>query len=125
MKRVWIPKPGSAEKRPLGIPTVRDRMVQTSMRLVIEPIFEREFSEAQLRVPPRRGCKDALCASRRPLRAGYRWIVDADLKGYFDTIPHSRLSARLGETDQRQPRAETDRRLVKEGILDGAPGMDA
>lgn len=60
VKRVWIPKPGSMEKRPLGIPTVRDRVVQTALKMVIEPIFEREFAEHSYGFRPGRGCKDAL-----------------------------------------------------------------
>jgi RNA-directed DNA polymerase len=91
IKRVYIPKPGSKEKRPLGIPTVRDRVVQTALRSVIEPIFERDFAEHSYGFRPGRGCKDALREVVKLLKAGYVHVVDADLKSYFDTIPHQRL----------------------------------
>lgn len=91
VKRTWIPKPGSKEKRPLGIPTVRDRVAQSALRNVLEPIFEIEFAEHSYGFRPGRGCKDALRRVQDLLDRGYRHVVDADLKGYFDTIPHDRL----------------------------------
>ena len=97
VKRVWIPKPGTKEKRPLGIPTVRDRIVQTALRLVIEPIFEHRFAEHSYGFRPGRGCKDALRRVQTLLDEGYTWIVDADLKAYFDTIPKDRLMSRVQE----------------------------
>jgi RNA-directed DNA polymerase len=97
VKRVWIPKPGTTEKRPLGIPVVRDRVVQTALRMVIEPIFEHHFAEHSYGFRPGRGCKDALRRVATLLDEGYTWIVDADLKGYFDTIPKDRLMSRVEE----------------------------
>jgi RNA-directed DNA polymerase len=97
IRRVYIPKPGSTEKRPLGIPTVRDRVVQTALRQVIEPIFEREFAEHSYGFRPGRGCKDALRRVDALLRAGYEHVVDVDLKSYFDTIPHAKLLERVSE----------------------------
>jgi len=91
IKRVWIPKPGSAEKRPLGIPTVRDRVVQAALRNVIEPIFERDFAPQSYGFRPGRGCKDALRRVDELLSAGHAFVVDADLKSYFDTIPHTSM----------------------------------
>jgi RNA-directed DNA polymerase len=91
IRRTYIPKPGSTEKRPLGIPTVRDRVVQTAIRAVIEPIFERDFAEHSYGFRPGRGCKDALRRVAGLLKDEYIWVVDADLKSYFDTIPHERL----------------------------------
>jgi RNA-directed DNA polymerase len=91
IKRVYIPKPGSSEKRPLGIPTVEDRVVQTAMKDVMEPIFEKDFAERSYGFRPGRGCKDALREVDRLLKAGYIWVVDADLKSYFDSIPHDKL----------------------------------
>lgn len=85
IRRVHIPKPGSNETRPLGIPTVRDRMIQTAVVNVIEPIFERDFAEHSYGFRPGRGCKDALRRVDELLKAGYAHVVDADLKGYFDT----------------------------------------
>jgi len=83
VRRVWIPKPGGKEKRPLGIPTVRDRVVQAALLTVLEPIFERDFAAHSYGFRPNRGCKDALRRVDSLLKAGYRWVVDADLKSYF------------------------------------------
>ena len=91
IRRVWIPKPGNKEKRPLGIPTVRDRVTQAALRQVLEPIFERDFAEHSYGFRPNRGCKDALRRVDALMKKGYTWIVDADLKGYFDAIPHPQL----------------------------------
>ncbi len=91
VKRVWIDKPGGKQKRPLGIPTVGDRVVQAALRHVIEPIFERDFAEHSYGFRPQRGCKDALRRVDQLLEEGYSWVVDADLKSYFDTIPRERL----------------------------------
>jgi len=91
IKRVWIPKPGSAEKRPLGIPTVRDRVVQTALKMVIEPIFEREFAEQSYGFRPGRSCHDALRGVDELLKSGHRHVVDIDIKGYFDSIPQRKL----------------------------------
>ncbi len=95
IRRVWIPKPGSTEKRPLGIPTVRDRVVQAALRAVLEPIFERDFAAQSYGFRPNRGCKEALRRVDALLREGYSWVVDADLKSYFDTIPHQPLLERV------------------------------
>lgn len=97
IRRVWIPKPGSKEKRPLGVPTVRDRVVQTALVQVLEPIFERDFAEHSYGFRPKRGCKDALRRVDLLLQQGYAWVVDADLKSYFDTIPHGKLMERVAE----------------------------
>lgn len=91
VRRVWIPKAGSKELRPLGIPTVRDRVVQGALRAVMEPIFERDFAERSYGFRPGRSCKDALRRVDELLDAGKTWVVDADIKGYFDSIPHKRL----------------------------------
>jgi RNA-directed DNA polymerase len=95
IRRHWIPKPGTRERRPLGIPTVRDRVVQTAVRLVIEPIFEVAFADHSYGFRPRRGAKDALRRVATLLRAGYVHVVDADLQTYFDSIPHAPLRARV------------------------------
>ena len=95
IRRVHIPKPGTSETRPLGIPTVRDRVVQAALRHVLEPILERQFAEHSYGFRPDRGCKDALRRVDRLVKSGFKYTVDVDLKSYFDTIPHDRLIGEL------------------------------
>lgn len=97
IRRAYIEKLGSKEKRPLGIPCVRDRVVQGALRIVIEPIFENVFVPHSYGFRPGRGSKDALREVQRLLKAGYVHVVDADLKAYFDTIPHGPLLADTGQ----------------------------
>ena len=85
-----IPKPGGGE-RPLGIPTIRDRVVQTAAKLVLEPIFEADFEDGAYGYRPRRSGTDAIKEVHRLVCRGYTDVVDADLSKYFDTIPHSDL----------------------------------
>jgi len=91
VKRVWIDKLGSSEKRPLGIPTVRDRVVQTALAYVLEPIFERDFAEHSYGFRPGRSAQQAIARVETLLAQGQVWVVDADLKGYFDSIPQDKL----------------------------------
>jgi RNA-directed DNA polymerase len=119
IRRVHIPKPGTDETRPLGIPTVRDRMVQAAVLNVIEPIFERDFAEHSYGFRPGRGCKDALRRVDHLLKAGYVYVVDADLKGYFDSIPHDRLMARVKEKVADGPVLSLIESFLKADILDG------
>jgi len=97
VRRHWIAKPGSNEQRPLGIPTVRSRVVETALRNVLEPIFERDFAAHSYGFRPRRGCKDALRRVDHLVKAGNTWVVDADLQSYFDTIPKQKLLRRVAE----------------------------
>jgi RNA-directed DNA polymerase len=91
VRRTYIPKPGSAERRPLGIPTIIDRIVQTALRNVIEPIFEHEFDPCSFGFRPNLGCQNALGEIERLLAAGFMHVVDVDLRKYFDTIPKQEL----------------------------------
>jgi RNA-directed DNA polymerase len=95
IRRVHIPKPGTSETRPLGIPTVRDRTVQAALRHVLEPILERQFAEHSYGFRPGRSGKDALRRVDQLIKSGYRYTVDVDLKSYFDTIPHDLLIREL------------------------------
>ena len=120
IRRVHIPKPGTNETRPLGIPTVRDRVVQAAIVNVIEPIFERDFAEHSYGFRPERGCKDALRRVDGLLKEGYHFVVDADLKGYFDSIPHGRLMDRLREKIADGPVLRLIEAFLKADILDDA-----
>ena len=90
VKRVWIEKPGGGE-RPLGIPSIRDRVVQTAAKVVLEPIFEADLEPDAYGYRPRRCAKDAVQKVHKLICAGYVDVVDADLSKYFDTIPHCEL----------------------------------
>lgn len=120
IRRVHIPKPGSTETRPLGIPTVRDRVVQAAIVNVIEPIFEQDFAEHSYGFRPGRGCKDALRRVDKLLKAGYVHVVDADLKGYFDSIPQDRLMERLREKIADGPVLRLIELFLQASILDEA-----
>lgn len=119
IRRHYIPKPGSQEMRPLGIPTVRDRTVQTALRMALGPIFERDFAEHSYGFRPGRGCKGALGRVDELLKAGYTSVVDADLKSYFDTIPHDRLMARVGQVVSDGRVLDLIGAFLKQGVLDG------
>ena len=118
IRRKWIPKPGSTEERPLGIPVVRDRVAQTALRNVAEPIFERDFAQHSYGFRPGRGCKDALRRVEALLKQGHVHIVDADLKSYFDTIPHEALLERIKEKISDGRVLKLIEAYLKQGILE-------
>jgi RNA-directed DNA polymerase len=118
VRREWIPKPGSREKRPLGIPTVRDRVAEKALQATIEPIYERDFAEQSYGFRPGRGCKDALRRVDHLLKAGQTWVVDADLKSYFDTIPHEQLMRLIEEKVADGRVLELIRKYLKQGVLE-------
>lgn len=119
VRRTYIDKPGLTEKRPLGIPTVRDRVVQAAVVNVIEPIFERDFAAHSYGFRPGRGCKDALRRVAELLKEGRVYVVDADLKSYFDTIPHDRLMARLEEKIADGRVLKVIQSFLEANIMDG------
>ena len=125
VKRVMIPKLGSSEKRPLGIPTVRDRVVQTATRMAIEPIFEREFAEHSYGFRPGRGCKDALRRVDELLQSGLVHVVDVDIKGYFDSIPHERLMELVRERIADRRVLDLIESFLKQGIMNSMGEIDA
>ncbi len=121
-RRVWLPKPGSTEKRPLGIPAVRDRTVEGALKHVLEPIFERDFAEQSYGFRPGRGCREAVQRVEELLREERTWCVDLDFKSYFDTIPHERL---LGLVQQRMVGSSVLALLeqsLKAGVLEELKG---
>lgn len=129
IKRVHIPKPGTKETRPLGIPTVRDRIVQNALRHVLEPILERQFAEHSYGFRPNRGCKHALRRVDQLLKDGYKYTVDVDLKSYFDTIPHDRLLQELRKYVADNSVLGLVEKFLQADILDGlehwTPSMGA
>lgn len=121
-RRVWIPKPGSTEKRPLGIPAVRDRTVEAAVKHVLEPIFEHDFAEQSYGFRPGRGCREAVKRVEQLISEGRTWCVDLDFKSYFDTIPHARL---LGLVQQRVVDGSVLallEQMLKAGVLEDMKG---
>jgi RNA-directed DNA polymerase len=122
VRRVWIPKLGSRELRPLGIPPVENRVVEMAVRQVIEPIFEQTFAEQSHGFRPRRGAKDALRRVQQLLNAGLIWIVDADVKGYYDNIPQDKLLAAVAERISDGAVLELLRRFLEQGVMESGKG---
>jgi len=125
VRRVWIPKAGSPQKRPLGIPTVADRVVQGALRMVVEPIFEREFAPHSYGFRPGRSCHDALRRVDALLKSGCTDVVDIDIKGYFDAIPHEHLMAKVGERIADSRVLELIERFLKAGVMEGSERWEA
>lgn len=118
IKRVWIPKPGSKEKRPLGVPTVRDRVAQAAVLNVIEPIFEKDFAEQSYGFRPGRSCKDALRELSKLLNENKTWVVDADLKSYFDSIPHEPLMKQVEAKISDGRVLQLINKFLKQGVME-------
>ena len=121
-QRVWIPKLGSKEMRPLGVPPVENRVVEMALRNVLEPIFEHSFAEHSYGFRPGRGAKDALRRVDELLRAGQYWVVDADLKGYFDSIPQDKLMTAVKEHVADGAVLELIQRFLKQGVMESGKG---
>jgi RNA-directed DNA polymerase len=122
VQRVWIPKLGSKELRPLGVPRVEDRVVEMALRNVIEPIFENVFAEHSYGFRPNRGAKDALRRVVQLLDRGQCWVVDADIKGYFDNIPQDQMMERLQEHISDGKVLEMIEHMLKKGVMERAKG---
>ncbi|MCC6130180.1 MAG: group II intron reverse transcriptase/maturase [Acidobacteria bacterium] len=122
IKRVEIPKPGKTGTRPLGIPVIRDRVVQTALKNVLEPIFEKEFCERSYGFRPKRSCKDALRRVQELLNMGYRWVVDADIEKYFQRIPFEPLLKEVGQRVSDSRILTLIERYLKAEVLKGLEG---
>jgi RNA-directed DNA polymerase len=116
VRRVYIPK--GTGQRPLGIPAVKDRVLQAALKLVIEPIFEHEFEPRSFGFRQGLGCKDALREVDRHLKSGHFWVVDADLQSYFDTIPHLPLLAKVGRRIADGRVLELVQQFLKQDIME-------
>jgi len=122
VQRVWIPKMGSKELRPLGVPKVEDRVVEMALRNVIEPIFEHVFAEHSYGFRPHRGAKDALRRVVQLLEEGQCWVVDADIKGYFDNIPQNQMMQALSQHVSDGKILELIEHMLKKGVMESAKG---
>jgi RNA-directed DNA polymerase len=121
-RRVWIEKTGSREQRPLGIPTVRDRVVETALLQLLEPIFERDFAETSYGFRPGRNAQQAIAQVEQHLLAGCTWVVDADLKGYFDSIPQEKLLTLVRTKIADRRLLELLEKFLRAGVLESAKG---
>lgn len=118
VKRVWIPK-GGGKLRPLGVPVIIDRVVQTSLLNAIEPIFERKFAECSYGFRPGRGCKDALRKVAEGLQRGRTWVVDVDIEQYFDTIDKQRLMAEVAVEIADGSVLDLIQQFLEQDVIDG------
>lgn len=118
VKRAWIAKAGSKQTRPLGIPTVTDRVAQQAARMALEPIFERRFAEHSYGFRPGRSCRDALRRVSGQLADGFTHVVDIDIKGYFDAIDQGRLMELLKQEVSDGSLLALIERFLKAGVLE-------
>ncbi len=117
-RRVWIPKPGRSEERPLSIPSVRDRIVQASLKLVTEPVFEADFLPCSFGFRPKRSAHDALQVLIDEAWRGRRWVVETDIASCFESIPHDRLMTAVEERISDRNLLKLVRAMLRAGVME-------
>lgn len=117
VRQVLIPKPNSGDLRPLGIPTVRDRVIQQAIKRIIEPIFEAKFKDVSYGYRPNRGAREAIQKCNEYIDSGYRWVVDADMASFFDTVNHKLMMKALNEEIADGTLLDLIERFLKSGVM--------
>ena len=117
VRQVLIPKPSSGDLRPLGIPTVRDRVVQQAIRRIIEPIFEAKFKYVSYGYRPNRGAREAIQKCKEYIDSGYGWVVDADIASFFDTVNHKLMMKALNEEIADGTLLDLIEKFLKSGVM--------
>ena len=116
VRQVLIPKPNSRDLRPLGIPTIRDRVIQQAIKRIIEPIFEAKFKEVSYGYRPKRGAREAIQKCNEYIDSGYRWVVDADIASFFDTVNHKLMMKALNEEIADGTLLDLIEKFLKSGV---------
>jgi RNA-directed DNA polymerase len=116
---VYIPKPGRSEQRPLGIPRINDRVAQTAAKLVLEPIFEADFRGCSFGFRPKRSAHQALDQIKREVMRGRRWVIDADIRGFFDALDPQILDSLVRERISDPRVLKLLRSWLRAGVLEG------
>jgi len=117
VRQVLIPKSSSGDLRPLGIPTVRDRVVQQAIKRIIEPIFEQKFKDVSYGYRPKRGAREAIQKCKEYIASGYKWVVDADITSFFDTVDHKLLMKALNEEIADGTLLDLIEKFLKSGVM--------